>query len=100
MRKFFLAFAVAAMATSVQAQSTTVTTKVTAPAYISAAATAAVPACKEQFKSVPSLAKRLHVKEGLGDGGFSIRMCDGRVYDLLALLTATLDRMDKIERHK
>ena len=101
MRKFFLALAVAAMATSAYAADTsgTITINGTNTNTGKSNIAPAVPACVEQFKTVPALAKRLHVKEGLGAGGFSIRMCDGRTYDLLALLGALLDRMDKMERH-
>ena len=101
MRKIFLALAVAALATSAHAADTSGTITINGTnTNTGKASIAAVPACVEQFKTVPALAKRLHVKEGLGAGGFSIRMCDGRTYDLLALLGALLDRMDKMERHK
>jgi len=46
------------------------------------------------FAKLPALAKRLHVGTA-GFGSFSVHGCDGQVYDVIALIGALLDRMDR-----
>jgi hypothetical protein len=50
--------------------------------------------CQEQFKDLPRLAKRLGVPPG-GNDSVMMRMCDGTVYSLPAIIDALLDRIDK-----
>lgn len=54
-----------------------------------------VGACQEVFTDLPKIAERLHVEPGNGTGSFVIAICDGRKYDVFALLNAFLDKMDQ-----
>lgn len=94
MRAIIIAASIVAMTTSAQAQ-----TYQEMLGSVSTSIPVAVPSCVEQFKGVPALAARLHVKSGTSDG-FTIRMCDGRTYDVMAIISAVLDRLDKAERRK
>ncbi len=55
-------------------------------------------ACQEQFRHLPALAARLHVRPTEPKGGLSFRMCAGRVYDMIELVNALLDRMAKASK--
>ena len=57
-----------------------------------------IPPCQEQFRNLPKLAARLHVKPNPNGDGMKIRMCDGRVYAMFDLINALLDRMDKASK--
>lgn len=50
------------------------------------------------FAKIPQLAKRLHVGSGATPGGLAVRGCDGKSYDLVALISALLDRIDKQDK--
>ena len=65
---------------------------------ISPASAQVAPSCLEQFHDLPKLAARLHIKPGTTSTGLALRMCDGRAYDMMALINALLDRMDKVTK--
>ena len=46
------------------------------------------------FAKLPAVAKRLHVGPA-GFGSLSILGCDGQMYDVISLIGALLDRMDR-----
>lgn len=56
-----------------------------------------IPACVESFPQLPDLAERLGVKpiESSKGGMALLSMCDGRKYDLIQLINALLDKMEK-----
>lgn len=47
---------------------------------------------------VAPLAKRLHVKPAVQNSPLMVLGCDGKQYDILALVGAVLDRLDKMEK--
>ena len=91
MRAIILAASIVAMATSAQAQTTI-------PGDYTTSAVVTVTGCVEQFKGMPALAARLPLKEGGTGDGFNVRMCNGQIYDLMAIINAVLDRLDKADR--
>lgn len=58
---------------------------------------AVAPTCVETFPELPALAKRLGVKANVASSEMHtyLGMCDGRQYDLFALINAALDKLDK-----
>lgn len=51
------------------------------------------------FAAVPALAERLGVKpiDNVYTGAFVLKVKDGRMYDVFALVHAFLDRLDRLE---
>lgn len=60
-----------------------------------------ITSCTDQFKDLPTLAERLHIEPMSKDakpGTIVLSMCDGRSYDLLELINAMLDKLDRAAR--
>jgi hypothetical protein len=54
-----------------------------------------VPVCRDSFKGLPRLAKRLGVKPGSTGGEMVLHTCKNGDYSLVRLIDALLDRMDR-----
>lgn len=65
-------------------------------AHLAAAQPAPYPQ-QQCFKQLPHLAKRLNVRHTTESSILVAAGCDGRQYDILALINALLDRMDKMK---